>query len=382
MVRLYGRSYDRNVTRYVGKMDQIGGVRLLELQQGAEKGVRAAHVTAGTGFAFLVLLDRGMDISSAEYRGAALGWRSQTGDIGPEYYEPLGREWLRGFFGGLLTTCGLTYAGAPCVDQGEELGLHGRISYTPAESVQTKAEWIEDDYIISIEGRIREARVFGPNLVLNRRIETKLGENKIRIADSITNEGWRKEPFMILYHINIGFPVVDDGSRLVSTSTKYVPRDEEAWKGHEQFDILQGPTEGFQEKVYLHDVKIDDDGFAYAGIVNENFNNGDGLGVAVAFRKSQLNRLTEWKMMGEGEYVVGIEPANCLVLGRDKERHWGTLQFLNPGEKRDICLEMEALTNKDEILSFEKKVNRVTGGGRPTLIKTVDDFVQKTKASP
>jgi hypothetical protein len=380
MAKLYGRSYNKDIMRYVGKMGQIAGIRLVELSEGAERGVKCAIVSSGTGLSFLVLLDRGMSISDTHYRGAALGWKSQTGDIRPEYYEPAGKGWLGGFFGGLLTMCGLTYCGAPCVDQGEQLGLHGKIAYTPAEFVRTRSEWIGDDYLMTLQGTVREASVFGPNMVLNRRIEVKLGENKIRFADSVVNEGWRVEPFMILYHFNIGFPVVDDGSKFISTSTKYVPRDEEAWEDQENFGTFQGPTKGYLEKVYFHDTKVDNDGFSYAGIVNPNFNDGEGIGVALRYRKLELNRLTEWKMMGEGEYVVGIEPANTLVLGRDKERHWGTLQFLKPGEKRDLYLELDVLTNKAEIASFEEKVSGLTGGAKPLLVRSVDGFVQDTRS--
>ena len=45
--------------------------------------------------------------------------------------------------------------------------------------------------------------------------------------------------------------------------------------------------------------------------------------------------LVEWKMMGEGMYVVGVEPANCRVEGRVKERERGTLEMLDPLEKRN-----------------------------------------------
>lgn len=379
MVELYGKSYDATIAKYVGRMNQLGGIRLVQLDEGAERDVKAAIVSTGAGFSFLVLLDRGMAISNAEYRGAALGWKSQTGDTAPEQYDPSGRGWLQGFFGGLLTMCGLTHCGAACVDEGEQLGLHGRIAYTPADSVAARTEWRGEDYVMSIEGKVREASVFGPNLVLYRRIEAKLGENKFTIKDTITNEGWRTEPFMILYHFNIGFPVLDAGSRFLSSSMRYVPRDEEAWKGYEKYAEFQPPTEGFKEKVYFHDLATDPEGFCYAGIVNEGFNEGQGIGIGLKFRKSELNRLIEWKMMGEGEYVVGLEPANALVLGRDKERKWGTLQFLKPNDQRDLYLEVQVLTGSAEIELFKQRVHALTGTKEPSLIREVDEFIEKTR---
>jgi hypothetical protein len=48
-----------------------------------------------------------------------------------------------------------------------------------------------------------------------------------------------------------------------------------------------------------------------------------------------------------------MEPANCLVDGRAKEREYGTLQFLEPGEEREYHLEPGVLTNKDERADFK-----------------------------
>jgi hypothetical protein len=185
----------------------------------------------------------------------------------------------------------------------------------------------------------------------------------------------------MLYHFNVGFPVVDEGSKLVLTSTKYVPRDEEAWKEHESFNRFTAPVEGFREKVYFHDLATDPEGYAYAGIINQAFMGGRGIGVYLRYKKRQLHRFIEWKMMGEGTYVVGMEPANCLVLGRAKEREWGTLQYLKPGEKREIEIELGVLACAEEIESFAKKVSSITGGVKPMCMKSVEEFVKATSTS-
>jgi len=356
----------------------VGGVRLLRLDQGLEVGVRVAQVRTGTGLSFSVLVDRGMSISDADYRGAPIGWKSQTGDVGPSYYDPNGPEWLRGFFGGLLTTCGLTWVGAATVDEGVQLGLHGRGSSLPAEAIVASGDWVGDRYVIKVEGRVREARVFGPNMVLTRKIETELGSNKITVKDSITNEGWNPSPLMILYHFNFGFPLLDDRAKFVSTSTRYVPRDQDAWDRHDEFGSFGPPERAFKEKVYFHDLAVDKEGFAHAGIVNEGFDGGRGLGVALKFKKDQLGRMIEWKMMGEGEYVVGVEPANCLVMGRDKERKWGTLETLAAGESKQVDIELRVLTCLDDIRDYRETVRGVTSDRTPALVKSVEEFVRTT----
>jgi len=114
VARLYGREWTREeLLSRTGDMSQLGGVRLVTLADGPERGVQAADVRTRDGLCFTVLLDRGMDIDQAEYRGLPLAWVSPTGPVAPSFYEARGTGWLRTFHGGLLTTCGLTQAGVP-----------------------------------------------------------------------------------------------------------------------------------------------------------------------------------------------------------------------------------------------------------------------------
>jgi len=376
MVHLYERVYDRkDLLKRVGSMDQVGGVRLLELSDGTERGVRVALIRTGE-LSFLVSIDRGMDIVNAECKGIPLAWISPTGIVSPGFYEPEGLGWTRGFPGGLLTTCGLTYMGAPTVDQGEPLGLHGRISYIPARLMYAGSYWEGGEYVTALEGEAREAKVFEPNIALRRRMEAKFGKRHLVIHDKVTNEGWEIQPLMILYHVNIGFPVVDDGSTLISTSRLYVPRDDEAKGDAERFDQFHQPMSGYKEKVYFHDMLTDAEGYAHSAIVNEKLL--DGMAVYVKYRRSELPRFIEWKMMGEGTYVVGMEPANGLVVGRDKERRWGTLQYLKPQETREFHLEIGVLVG-EEVRNFKEKINSVTKGAKSKMIGTVEEFVEATR---
>ena len=123
MPTLYGKSFTRaELTERGGDMRQFAGVRLGELGDGFERGVRTVDFRTGSGFDFTVLADRGLDIGAANFNGAALAWQSPTPYAHPAFYEPDGLGWLRGFGGGLMTTCGLTYFGAPNVDEGAAAG--------------------------------------------------------------------------------------------------------------------------------------------------------------------------------------------------------------------------------------------------------------------
>jgi len=366
MAELYGKKFTkRQLLQRIGNIDQVAGARLCELQDGPEKGVKAIQFRTGTGFSFTVLPDRGMDISSADYCGRSLCWRSATGDVAPAFYDREGLNWLYGFFGGLLTTCGLTYCGAPCEDEGEQLGLHGRISNTPAREVGFGGAWRGDEYVMYAEGKIVEASVFGPCLCMTRRITAELGRSRLFIHDEIENIGYDTVPHMYLQHINLGFPVVDEGARLLIPSLEVIPRDEEAEKGKENYDRFEAPVKGYAEKCYYHVLASNAEGYSCAAIVNPNVD--DGFGVYVLFPLSEFTRFNEWKQMGQGVYVVGLEPANCGVEGRAKERSRGTLEFLKPGQKRRYHVEIGVLEGRKAIDSFAASVRKMTGGKRPTF---------------
>lgn len=335
MAFLNNKYYSKNeLLKKVGIIDQICGVRVSELNDGFERGVRVADFYTGSGLRYTITIDRGLDISSAEFNGISLSFRSPNGDVHPSFYDPHNKEWLRTFKGGLMTTCGLTYLGSPCIDEGEELGLHGRISNIPARDISYGGYWLNDDYYIFIEGNVREAVQFGDNILLNRRIESKLGESKILINDIIRNEGYKKSPFMILYHCNIGFPLLDEGCQLITNVNSIIPRDEEARNGFSDFYNFFSPKKDFKEQVFYLDLKDPEPNIE---LQNLNIN----LSLTIKYSKKELSQFILWKMLGEGTYVLGLEPANCLVEGRDKERKRGTLQFLEPGEEKNITLEIE-----------------------------------------
>ena len=349
MAVLFGQSYTRGeVNSRVGHLSQVAGMRTMQLQDGREAGVRIADVRTGSGLRFQVSLDRGMDISVAEYKSIPLAWRSANGDVHPGFYDPRGVGWGRSFPGGLMTGCGMTHLGAPCTDNGEELGLHGRLSNLPAFDVQTETSWENDDCVLRLRGQVRESGLFKENLLLHRTIESHLGESTISFNDCVANEGNASSPLMMLYHINLGWPLVDDGSRLLLNASESKPRDAVAAKGASEARIFSSPIAGYIEQVFYHNLRTDSDGMASVLLWNPKMK----LGLTVRFRKNELPQCIEWKMMGEGTYVVGIEPANCGVGGRAKERSAGTLQFLEPGEQRNFFVQIGVLEGEEALASF------------------------------
>lgn len=347
MTFLFNRDWTpQEILKRVGSMDQLAGIRALEAADGTARGSRMFQVWTGSGLSFNVLADRALDISACRYKDIPLAWASSPGDVHPAYYEPQGLGWLRSFQGGLLVTCGLDHFGPPSDDKGETFGIHGRIGNLPARYVGHRAYWTKaGDYELEISGEVRQTRVFGENLTLRRRISTRLGSNTIRIADVVTNEGFCPQPHMILYHFNLGFPLLSEDTRLHINAQESVARDEDAEAGLSDWQRFQPPASNYREQVFRHTPQTGDDGKARVEIENPRL----GLGLRLTYKSVNLPYLLEWKMMGEGIYVLGIEPVNCGVMGgRAAARESGDLPSLEPGEDRCYELELEVIEYPQE----------------------------------
>lgn len=356
-MRLHGRDYTRNeALRYVGHPSQLGGTRHYELSDGAARGVRAVDFDTGSGFRFTVLPDRGMDISAATYRGMNLAFRTPNWESAPAFAEREGLGWLRTFFGGLLTTCGLTSFGPPCEDQGERLGLHGRYSCTPARQVCDTSGWRDDEYELSVRGVVEECVIFGHKMRMERTVETYVGADHVVLHDRITNFGALPSPFTILYHVNVGFPLLGPQAELLVSRTSTVPNNDAARQaGLDRVTRFEEPQPGFAEQVYLHRVIGDAQGHARAACVNRSLGHG-GLGLYVKFPVAVLPVMTEWKMMGAGDYVLGMEPCNVDLMSRAEMRQRGLLPMLAPGQSMEIDVEIGVLDGTDAIETFARQV--------------------------
>jgi hypothetical protein len=342
MVTLFNREWSKaELLRRVGHMDQLAGIRLVEAGDGKARGSRLLDVWTGTGLRFQVNADRALDISSCEFKGLPLSWRSPAGDVHPAYYESQGTGWLRSFPGGLLTTCGLDQFGLPSQDSGTQYGLHGRISNTPSVQVNHRTFWDGDDYMLEISAETPQAALFAENLVRHRCISTALGSKRIQLEDRVTNQGFDPAPHMLLYHFNLGFPLVSENTQLRLKTVQTLARDETAQGGLDQWNIFQTPTPGYQEQVFIHRPVVDEQGVAVVELNNPKL----GIGLRWTYQAANLPYLMEWKMMGEGAYVVGVEPANCNGLGgRAATRDMGQLPILEPGESRNYRIDLEIIT--------------------------------------
>jgi hypothetical protein len=313
-----------SLRRKTGHPDQLYGTRLVRIVDGPGDGIRMIQVWNAAGLRFEVLVDRGFDIHRVEHRGRPLHWVGPQGLRSRFAYEPQGWGWLRNFHGGLLVTCGLASVLLPhdrktpeynfAVDKLEHFGLHGRVANEGGEVLVR--EVIDDggEPRIRIKGEVIEASLYGENLWLRREIEVPLFTPAIRITDVVTNRGFAKTHHEYLYHVNLGYPLVDDGT------TVHV----DASGGPQTLTVME-PQPSFAEQVAGYDLAVDREGLARAAV----WNGRERFGLELRYSAATLPHFFTWYMMAEGPYVIGLEPA---TVDRPTVRDPATMTYLQPGE--------------------------------------------------
>ena len=308
---------------YVGNPLQCRGAEPYVLQGGKGDGMHFLCVRNGKGLEAWISLDRAGDVSRVSFKGDNMGYFAPCGYVAPSYYDGVGAGFLKSFTAGFFTTCGLTAVGSPCTDDGEDLPLHGTVSHIPAELRGMD----ETDDALTVKLQVRDAVLFGRKLVLNRTYCFSYTENTFTVTDTVTNEADAVSPYMILYHCNMGYPLLSEDSIVCVPNNGMVPRNGHAAERIDSALQMERPQAGYEECCYYFDVKAVND-TAKVGIFNKSIDKG----FVMSYSKTALPYFTEWKMMGETDYVLGLEPGNCTPDGRDVLRKNGTLRFLQPSE--------------------------------------------------
>ena len=337
----------------ISNYQQLGGIETSCLDNGPGKGVRIAWFNTGSGLRYKVVIDRGMDIADAFFNACSLAWISHAGVVAPQPFSNKGIDWLRTFAGGLLTTCGLSHIGVPESEENVSRGLHGNYSNIPAEIISVQQpDPINGKLEMSITGIIRETTTFGPSLELKRTISGKLGQATINIHDEVTNIGNTPAPHMLLYHINCGYPLIDEET-VVVWQGKWQSPGNRIFNPSNDFKKCPAPMDehaGSGEDVAFITPKSDPDGNCICGFVNQHL----GIGLSIKFNNNQLPWLINWQHWGKGEYVTALEPATNPPIGQGQARKEGKLIYLATKEKREYNLEITVANQPDELKDLLK----------------------------
>ncbi|OZG69344.1 aldose 1-epimerase family protein [Bifidobacterium eulemuris] len=349
-----GVAFD-NATRsdalaHMGSMQQAAYVRPITYREGRAHGLDAIEVKNGP-LRFVSMADKALDVSEFEYRGENLTFLSKPGLNGRNQFDTHGQEALRSIMGGLFFTCGFENICGPYSTPEDsrypagDYPMHGRVRTTPAEHVRADARWEGGDYVLEVSGEMREAELFGENLVLRRTIRTTYGEPSIIVEDEVSNESFRDEPLMWMYHCNFGWPLLAEGAEVVIPSRAATPRDETTAADATAWNEIGAPEANKPESVYIHELAADESGRSFAAVVNR----GLGLGVVIDFSVEDFPHFMEWKSMASGDYVVGLEPSNSKVYGRGWHEERGDLPMIAAQSSQRKTLAFTVVEGRDAI---------------------------------
>jgi len=283
----------------IGNSAQLCSAIRSQIVDGRATGERIITVSNGR-LNFILSESHALDVLRLWHEGENVGFVSKAGLFAPD------EDFLHNFPAGMLYTCGLDAIGGI-----EGHYPHGRLHRTPAQIVELKCG--PDG--VKIVAETKDAALFGPNLVLTRTIETAAGSEELRITDVLENRAFRDEPYCMLYHVNVGYPLVDTGARIEGKFKRSMPRNEWAAKQQKKMLEVEEPIDNFEETCYFHETA---DGVM--SLVNRK------LGKRFTVRSS-FKKFVEWKSRASGDYVIGLEPCSCWLDSHFK------YQTLKPGAK-------------------------------------------------
>jgi hypothetical protein len=331
MTELWGRSWSKDdLLRRVGSVEQLADVTLSEVSDGPGRGVRLLHFRNAGVLAFDVVLDRASDIGRVDAHGRPVAFWSKVGLTPPWRWQDRDdkRGFLGAFAGGLFVTCGLDHISAPEQDPepspdgtttGERYPVHGRVTAMPATLRGHGVRWTGAECELWAETEVRQASMYGENLVLRRRISTPLGHASITVEDRVTNEEFRPSPHMTMYHCNVGFPAID------ATSGLTFQPELDAIDGPALPAPLPEPDPTWQTR--LQQLAVPEG--AFGADVSLSSESGRWN---LRWSSQTLPYLMLWQHFEAGSWVLGVQPSTNRADGRTYAREHGELRVLAPGE--------------------------------------------------
>lgn len=337
---------------------------------GAGDQVEVVEVDTGA-VRVLILPTRGMSIWELDSAGHRFGWQSPiAGPVHPSQvplFEPSGLGWLEGF-DELLVRCGLESNGAPENDAHGNLlyPLHGRIGNLPASSLSI--EFDEASGRLELIGEVLESRLFFKRLRLRSRIRFQAGSPDIELLDDVTNDLSKPTTIQLLYHINLGAPVLGEGAVLEAPVETLAPKDALSASEIDQWNQFGSPEEGYAERVYFAKLRSDESQLTSAMLRAAEGN----LGFAVSFHTGGLPRFVLWKnTAAESDgYVTGIEPATNYPNQRSYEDKQGRVVELDAGQTKSFRVTLHPLTNAEAVAEMSQRITDIQGEHQPDIHST------------
>ncbi len=354
-------------------------IHRFELNGGRRHGVEMLVVDSGAVRA-AILPTRGMSLWRAHMDGVDCSWRSPVdGPVHPTWVpvsEPSGLGWLDGF-DELLVRCGLRNFGAPdfAANGQMQYPLHGRIGNLPADELSLDID--TEHSLLHVRGRVVESRFLQFDLQLNVAYTFAFGQPTIEVTDRVKNASANPGSMQMLYHINVGQPLLESGSQLHLGAKRIVARNARAAQGLKQWNVYDGPTTGYEEQVYFSKSAADAKGWATALLTSKSA----AQGFAVHYNTSTLPFFTQWKntVARADGYVTGIEPGTGFPNPRSFEQTKGRVVQLAGGAEQVFQLKLEGIGQPTRVQQLVAAIGQIRGAADALLAENDSDWCAPPK---
>lgn len=276
------------MVKQISNLSQVIYIREYVIQSGRENGVEVIELN-NPHLRVLLNKSKALDIMQIFHQGMNISFISKNG------FSTRSDEFIKRFEGGMLFTVGLDSAGVR-----EGFPLHG--SFHNLKPNIFKKE-ITDKEIV-VEAFIEDSELFGKHLVLKRRYVLGLDSSELLLSDELINKGDKDENYCLLYHNNVGYPMLDVGGRIEINAKEVLPRTNYADEKKNEWNIITEPIDLQEETCYFIDVK---DGQAI--YINNNLKKK----LTIKFNKECLPEFVLWKSMRSGDYALGLEPSTTKL---------------------------------------------------------------------
>ncbi len=343
-----------------------------QMLSGKSAGVEVCVIDTGTA-QVVVLPSRGMAVWQIRTGDIDFGWRSPVdGPVNPALvpiHDPDGLGWLEGF-DELVVRCGLESNGAPEKDEAGVLRypLHGRIGNLPATSLAVEVNVATGQ--LALVGDCVESKLFFKRLRLRSRIAVTAKSAEVHLLDEVTNELSSPATAQMLYHINLGAPILSEGATVIAPVARLAPKNELSAGEIGQWNRMPGPQSGYAERVYFAQLSADDDGSTAAMLRSAS----GATGLGVSFDVSTLPYFILWKnTAAEADgYVVGMEPATNFPNARTNETAQQRVVRLQPGQGVTFRVTLHPLVSPSEVADFQTRIDRLAARVEPTVLTAAD----------
>ncbi len=336
------------------------------LAGGRQQGSALIVIRAGR-LTVTVIPTRGMSVYKASLDGVEFGWASPVEEIVHPSFMRLsergGLGWLEGF-NELMVRCGYEWSGHPAVEGDKAYTLHGRAGNTPASAVEVRIAR-EAPHRIAVRGLLVEKAFNAIDFETWTELAITPGETRFALEDRLVNRGDYARPYEIIYHTNIGRPVLEEGAQVVAPFLSVAPFNDAAKPGLANWRSYPGPTRNFNEMVYACELAAGPDGRTAAALVNA----AGSLGFAVVYPVVELPTFTLWKNTDteRNGYVTGLEPGSNYPYPPPVERAAGRLKQLEPGGEARFRVSFELLTDKAAVDACLARIAAITPATPPII---------------